>query len=154
MDKEERIAPCGLDCATCPAYRENVDEKVRAYLAGRFHLKPEEAACDGCCPSQGSPLPCPNCATYACAQAHGVRFCSDCPEFPCSKLMPVADGAARFPHNTKLYNLCRMRLLGVDRWLEEVEGDRKRYFTGKLVLGEGPVLTEESVQPGERTKND
>lgn len=154
MDKKERIAPCGLDCATCPAYRENVDEKTRAYLAGRFHIRPEEAACEGCLPSEGHPLPCPDCATYACAESRGVRFCSDCPDFPCRRLMPVADGAGRFPHNTKLYNLMRMRLLGLERWLEETEEDRKSYFTAKLVLGEGPVSLEGQEAAGSAKKTE
>jgi hypothetical protein len=57
-------------------------------------------------------------------------------------LMPAADGATRFLHNTKLYNLSRIRLMGVGNWLEEVEADRELYFTGTLVLGQGPVLKE------------
>lgn len=142
METMERVAPCGLDCETCPVYKDNITEKARAYFAGRFHIKPEEAACQGCRPSEGSPLPCPDCETYICAEQHGLHLCSDCPSFPCRKLMPVADGANRFPHNTKLYNLCRIRLLGVDRWLDEVESDRDLYFSGKLVLGKGPVKPE------------
>lgn len=143
MKMMERVAPCGLDCETCPVYEDNITQKTRAYLAGLLHLLPESVSCKGCRPSKGSPLPCPACETYACAAEHGVRLCLECPDFPCGKLMPVADGANRFPHNTKLYNLGRIGLLGMDRWLEEAEADRELYFSGKLVLGKGPVPEEE-----------
>ena len=82
-----------------------------------------------------------NCATYNCIMEKGLRFCFECTEFPCTKLQPVADGAASFPHNTKVYNLCRMKLLGVEKWAEEESLiTRERYFNGKFVIGTGPVL--------------
>jgi hypothetical protein len=81
------------------------------------------------------------CATYVCAEKKGVEFCFECGEFPCSKLLPVADGADRYPHNHKLYNLCRMKLVGIDKWAEEESMDiRVKYFKGKFVVGAGPVL--------------
>ncbi len=37
-----------------------------------------------------------------------------------------------------LYNLCRIKKVGLDRWIEEDAGDmRKKYFTGKFVMGRG-----------------
>ena len=140
---KERIAPCGLDCGTCPAQETNISAGLRARFAELFHCRPEEAACSGCRLSGGSPVTCPDCPTFACAAEHGVRYCFECPEFPCRMLMPVADGAARFPHNTKLYNLCRIRLLGSETWLKEIESDMDLYFAGKLVLGRGPTPSEE-----------
>jgi hypothetical protein len=67
-----------------------------------------------------------------------VAFCSECNEFPCVLLAPIADQAARFPHNMKLYNLCRIKKVGLERWIEEeAEQIRKKYFTGKFVVGKG-----------------
>ena len=53
--------------------------------------------------------------------------------------MPILKGAD-FPHNMKVYNLCRMKLLGIDAWIEESADIRKRYYEGKFVVGQGPVL--------------
>ena len=42
------------------------------------------------------------------------------------------------PHNMKLYNLCRIKKIGVERWIEEEAGQiRKKYFTGKFIVGKG-----------------
>ena len=53
--------------------------------------------------------------------------------------MPTQQGA-QFPHNMKVYNLCRMKLLGIDKWIEEAAEIRTRYYTGNFVVGKGPVL--------------
>jgi hypothetical protein len=38
----------------------------------------------------------------------------------------------------KLFNLCRIQKVGIDRWIEEEAGDiRKKYFTSKFVVGRG-----------------
>jgi hypothetical protein len=49
----------------------------------------------------------------------------------------VADLAAIRPHNLKVYNLCRIKKIGLDRWIEEAGQIRKNYFTGKFVMGKG-----------------
>lgn len=37
-----------------------------------------------------------------------------------------------------LYNLCRLRKVGLDRWIEEEAGQmRKKYFGCKFVMGRG-----------------
>jgi len=54
-------------------------------------------------------------------------------------LSPSAKGAS-FPYNMKVYNLCRMKLNGIGVWIEESAAIRKRYFDGKFVVGQGPVL--------------
>lgn len=143
LERQERVAPCGLDCGTCPVNKDNITLKMRTAVAAMFRVAPQNAQCEGCRPTDGSPLPCSDCATYRCAQEKGLQYCSECEGFPCRRLMPAADGAGRYPHNTKLYNLCRMRLLGLERWLEEAAADRERYFQGTFVLGEGPLFKEE-----------
>jgi hypothetical protein len=38
----------------------------------------------------------------------------------------------------KLYNLCRIKKIGLDTWVEEeAEQIRKKYFTGRFVVGSG-----------------
>ena len=57
--------------------------------------------------------------------------------------MPTQQGAA-FPHNMKVYNLCRMKLHGIDKWIEEAVEIRKRYYEGIFEIGKGPVLENEN----------
>jgi hypothetical protein len=37
----------------------------------------------------------------------------------------------------KVYNLCRIKKVGLERWFEEAGKIRKKYFTGKFVVGRG-----------------
>jgi hypothetical protein len=37
----------------------------------------------------------------------------------------------------KVYNLCRIKNFGLERWIEEVGEIRKRYFTSGFVVGRG-----------------
>ena len=142
MDKRVLTAPCGLDCFNCTFYRENMTEEFRARVAAYRGTAPEEADCNGCRAEQGKcPYPLGACATWDCAQEKGVRYCFECGEFPCGLLAPTAKGA-NMPHNMKVYNLCRMKLLGLDGWIEESAHIRKRYYEGDFVVGQGPVLKE------------
>jgi len=65
-------------------------------------------------------------------------MCCDCDDFPCPLLAPTADKAAQFPHNMKVYNLCRIKKVGIERWIEEEAGEiRNKYFKGKFMVGRG-----------------
>ena len=99
----------------------------------------EEIACKGCRRQDGKHIHLPQgCATLDCVKAKGVELCCDCNDFPCAFLAPMADLAALRPHNMKLYNLCRIKKIGVERWIEEEAGQiRKKYFTGKFIVGKG-----------------
>jgi hypothetical protein len=37
----------------------------------------------------------------------------------------------------KIYNLCRISEAGFEMWSEEAADIRKKYFTGKFVVGKG-----------------
>ncbi len=93
------------------------------------------------------------CETKKCVAAHGVEFCFECNEFPCTKLQPCLDGAETYPHNYKNFNLCRMKSIGVEKWAEEESAQiRKLYKKGTLVVGEGPAMIDKDlkkVQPQE-----
>jgi hypothetical protein len=99
----------------------------------------EELACKGCRRQDGNHYHLPKgCATLDGAKSKGMEFCSDCVDFPCVLLAPVADQAAKNPHNMKLYNLCRIEKVGLERWIEKEAGQiRKKYFKAKFVVGKG-----------------
>jgi len=137
----EAIAPCGLDCIHCPLYEKNITDETRKKMMASTGLKPEEVVCHGCRSGERSHI-CPSeCATASCAKEMGVDFCFECPDFPCEKLSPASDQAERLPHNLKVYNSCRMKRMGTEKWLKE-ESRRSwvRYFKGKMIIGKGPVL--------------
>ena len=91
------IAPCGLVCSRCDAYRatqENSAEKLELVAASWRKLNScdaitaEHLSCDGCMNATGR-------KSYFCANMCGIRHCaiekktsvcSKCPEYPCDKL--------------------------------------------------------------------
>jgi len=141
LDKRHLTAPCGVDCFNCTYYRGNITEQVTRNVAERTGLSLGDVPCKGCIDQGGH---CPwfkSCDTYDCVTRNGIRFCFECADFPCHRLQPAADGAERFPHNMKVFNLCRMKAIGVERWAEEESRDiRARYFKGTFVVGKGPQL--------------
>ena len=151
MDLKELTAPCGLACFACPVYIDNITDEVAQQMAGMFGIDPKDVHCEGCrsergCFASNIMWGKEGCMTKNCVNDKGLHNCSECSEFPCENLMPVADGADAFPHNTKLYNLCRIRLIGLEAWAEESGTIQKKYFKGKFVYGTGPVLEEDSEQ--------
>jgi hypothetical protein len=138
-DKKALTSPCGIDCFNCEIYEENLSNEFAQALHGKYGWPLEEIACKGCRQQDGKHIHLPQgCATLDCVKARGVRFCSDCGDFPCSFLAPVADLAAIRPQNLKVYNLCRIKKVGLERWIEEEAGQaRKKYFTGKFAMGKG-----------------
>lgn len=52
----------------------------------------------------------------------------------------MAEGAEKYPHNMNVFNLCRMKAVGFERWRDEAAGICARYFKGKFVIGAGPKL--------------
>jgi hypothetical protein len=71
-----------------------------------------------------------HCAAHECAHDNGLKFCGDCDQFPCDNLHPYADKAATLPHNIKVFNLCLINKMGLEKWAESKAGDvRKTYFT-------------------------
>ena len=67
------------------------------------------------------------------ARKKGITYCWECGEFPCDHLHPYADQAAIRQHNTKLFNLCLIKRMGVERWAEEkVLKVKQTYFHGEF----------------------
>jgi len=138
-DKITLTAPCGLDCFNCELYLDNITDEFVSIFEKKG-IPADAVPCSGCRAQDGSHfhLGEAGCATLNCAKEKGVSLCSDCEEFPCALLAPLADQAAVYPHNMKLYNLCRIKLKGVEHWVEEEAGEiRRAYFGRKFVVGKG-----------------
>ena len=141
-DKKALTAPCGLDCFNCEIHEDNLTGEFTEFVHTKMGVPKEEVACKGCRQQDGKHfhLSPEGCATLTCVKAKGVEFCCDCSDFPCALLAPLAEGADKYPHNMKVYNLCRIKKIGLDRWIEEEAGQiRKKYFKGKFVVGKGQV---------------
>ena len=139
MDIKQLTAICGLDCFNCVLYQANITQQMTDYIVAEAKISPEQVACQGC-RSGGCLVACRDCATEACAKEHGVYFCSECPEFPCAKFIPSSQRSDTYPHNFKLYNLCRIKLIGLDEWAKEAKDIRTKYFKGRFVPGLGPII--------------
>ena len=144
---KELTAICGIDCFNCEFFHTNIDnffatippERKSAFEARGMTI--EKLRCNGCrnggCTTIGG-----KCDTLECAKEKGVDFCYQCKDFPCRKLQPLAEGAERYPHNLKVYNLMTIKNRGLVAWAAEVGDIRKRYFRGTFKIGAGPQLTE------------
>ncbi len=133
MDYEKMTAPCGLACFDCVVYLASEDPGLRARVAEQFGIPQERVVCNGCREAEGKcPVVPMECTVYPCAERRGVEFCCDCPDFPCDALHPYADQAGSLPHNTKVFNLCLIKKMGLQPWAEQKARSVKRtYFGGK-----------------------
>jgi hypothetical protein len=138
-DKKALTAPCGLDCFNCELYEDNLTSEFSELIHSKMGVPQEQIACKGCRQEDGKHFHLPNgCATLDCVKAKGVDLCCNCNDFPCAFLAPTADQAARYPHNFKVFNLCRIKNVGLERWIEQEAGQiRKKYFNHKFVVGKG-----------------
>ena len=140
MDKEDLTAPCGLDCFNCELYKENLTSEFAELIHSKLGVDKNDIPCKGCRQQDGHHyhLPPEGCATLNCVKAKGVNLCCNCDDFPCVLLAPTADKAAQYPHNMKVYNLCRIKKIGLESWIENEAGQiRNKYFNGKFVVGKG-----------------
>ncbi len=139
-DKKALTAPCGLDCFNCELYEDNLTDEFAELIHTKLGVQNEEIPCKGCRQQDGNHyhLPTEGCATLNCVKVKGVELCCDCDDFPCVLLAPTADKAAQYPHNMKVYNLCRIKKLGLESWIEHEAGQiRNKYFKGQFVVGKG-----------------
>ena len=73
------------------------------------------------------------CDVFRCTSEKGIAYCYECADFPCDHLHPYADQASVRPHNTKLFNLCLIKKMGVDQWAKDKALNVKQtYFNDKL----------------------
>ncbi|WP_242832541.1 DUF3795 domain-containing protein [Desulfosporosinus orientis] len=77
------------------------------------------------------------CYVYQCIQEKEISLCCDCVDFPCDYLHPYADQAVQKPHNTKVFNLCLIKRMGLENWAKQKANNVKEtYYKGKLKLGD------------------
>jgi len=125
MDYKNLTAPCGKDCFNCPMYigEENLQNRRNFFISR--NIPEEKYQCRGCrdnngyCPGLEILGINPECKTFKCVEEKKVEFCYECDEFPCFRLQPVSDRAEKVPHALKIYNLCMIKRLGVEKWAKE-----------------------------------
>ena len=90
------------------------------FMKGLQWFSNQKPSCKGCdceiTPASSSLLPGRNaeCKIRNCCFEREFRFCYECPEFACGKLVKLKE---HYPYC--LRNLKRMKNVGVERWLEE-----------------------------------
>lgn len=139
MNHKALTAPCGIDCFNCEVYEKNITGEFQSFLAKTLNKTEAEIPCQGCRQSGCTIYP-HKCATLECITEKGHDFCYECAEFPCEKLQPCKAGADKYPHNLKIYNLCRIQTIGIEKWAAEAKTIREKYFKGSFIPGTGPVL--------------
>jgi hypothetical protein len=145
MDYFQMTAPCGLDCFNCTFYLASASPDAMAQLeqwSQEYGIPIEVMPCKGCRHHDGK-IPVQlhlygeshRCAAYECAKRNDHGFCGDCQDFPCDHLHPYADKAATLPHNTKVFNLCLINKMGLEKWAETKAAEvRNTYFTKPWTL--------------------
>ena len=121
IDYDYMTAPCGLPCFECYLYLAQFDQEMAETIAGVFNVSSDEIKCKGC-------------RVYKCIESTEMKTCAECDNFPCEYLHPYRDQAEKW-HNTKVYHLCRIKKLGLEKWAkEEAGGILDKYFYGTWTL--------------------
>jgi len=145
MDYDQMTAPCGLDCFNCHFYLARKDKEAMNMvekLSKEYDIPVDIMLCKGYRSHNGRiPLQkhvfgdAHRCAAYECSQGKGLRYCGDCDEFPCDNLHPYADKAGALSHNIKVFNLCLIKKMGLEKWAKTKASEvRKIYFTKPWTL--------------------
>ena len=130
--------PCGIYCGACECHTAKDDPKLLAYLISKG-IPEEKLPCMGCRKMEGEcPVITGRCATYECVKQKNVQFCFECDCFPCEMLNPASDRANVLPHNLKVFNLCMIERHGLEALVKYYPDIKKKYYTGKMVVGKGP----------------
>ena len=138
LERIKLVAPCGIDCGTCELYMSKDNEQLYTYLISRG-IPEDKIPCAGCRNIEGyCPVIGEKCETYKCVENKGVKFCYECDDFPCLKLLPSADRADVLPHNTKMFNLCTIKKIGKEKFVKESLHIKNLYYKGKIEIGKGP----------------
>jgi len=138
MDYFKMTSPCGLDCFNCPLFLAGNDMELRESLAKKLSVTIDTATCAGCrnqCGTVEAIGRSKPCRIYQCAQNQDIDFCFQCSDFPCDHLHPVAYQADQRPHNTKVFNSCLIKKMGLENWaVEKALAVKETYFQGRINL--------------------
>jgi hypothetical protein len=118
------VAVCGLYCGACSIYwaTQNEDEQKLKDFAEGLTAKTgkdfsiDDVRCDGCLSKWRLDLWCRHCQLRLCnkLQSGKVR-CSDCDEFPCSRLIDFKNDGMKH-HIEIIENLEHIRRIGIEAW--------------------------------------
>lgn len=138
----ELASPCGIDCWNCLIYVDNATPQVIEYFSQEYKKSPDDVVCHGCNSEHNGCIVLHGpCKILECLEEKNAKFCFECDTFPCDRLLPLAEHADKRYQNLKLYNLCRMKQVGVENWAHnEADLIRQKYFKGKFVAGDSPIL--------------
>ncbi len=139
MDYLQMTAPCGLDCFNCNFFLASEDQEAMKKveeMSKQYNVPVEIMLCKGCRSNNGRiPLQMHvfgedhRCAAYECCKDKELKFCGECDNFPCDNLHPYADMAGEVPHNIKVFNLCLINKMGLEKWAESKASKvRETYF--------------------------
>ena len=135
IDYKYLTAPCGLPCFECYLYLAQFDQRMAQTIASVFNVSPDAIQCKGCRGENGK---CAHhsmeCRVYKCIENTDMQTCAECDDFPCEFFHPYSDQFMK-PHNTKVYNLCRIKNIGLEKWAKEEAGAiLDKYFYGTWTL--------------------
>ena len=92
MQGTELIAVCGLNCGDCDIYRAGNDRTLAQKISDWYKkernkdIPPDVIHCSGCVGDRARHWS-GDCEILKCAvDEKGLRFCSECGEFPCERL--------------------------------------------------------------------
>jgi len=124
---KDLVGICGIYCGTCPKYLAPRDRDT-AFLektSRESGLPLEKIRCDGCLSDNVYPS-CRDCrhGFRRCAEEHGVTWCFQCLEFPCSRLrgflpIHVVNGVSH--HARLIEELEYLKAHGIEKWVEKQE---------------------------------
>lgn len=123
------VGVCGLYCGACGIYRatqDNAEEKLEEFARGLSaktgkEFTVDDVRCDGCLVNGRLDLWCRNCQIRVCEklQSGNIR-CSDCDEFPCTRLTDFRDDGMNH-HSEITDNLEQLQKMGIEAWTEYEE---------------------------------
>jgi len=135
IDYEYMTAPCGLPCFECYLYLAQFDRAMAEAIAGVLQGSLDAIKCKGCRAEGGQYAHLAmECRVYKCIEGTGMTTCAECESFPCDYLHPYSDQAMK-PHNTKVFHLCRINKVGLEKWAKEEAGEiLDKYYYGTWTL--------------------
>ena len=120
---EELIAPCGMNCGLCTRYLAMQNDIQSKGV--------EISYCTGCRPRDRK------CAFVqkdcALLRKRQIKFCYECPDFPCEKLKKLDDGYRKRYRMSMIENQQYIRDYGMEKFLEKEEQKWKCPDCGSII---------------------
>jgi hypothetical protein len=111
MDHDQRIAPCGMECAKCIHFLANKNSEAMKQVqkwAAALNISAEAMVCGGC-RAQAGQVPLQKrlfgddhcCGIYDCAAKKKIGYCGFCDRSACGHRHPYAEKAGLVPSNIR-----------------------------------------------------